>query len=97
MKNNVNGKTYIGKSWNLGGRFTNYYNNKFISIPRQKMLIYKALLKHGYTNFSLIILEYCEFKVCTEREQHYINLLRPDYNIFKTAGHRWVTNIQRKH
>src|ERR1700712_3130180 len=45
-----------------------------------------ALLKYGYSNFSLIILEYCDLENCTEREQHYISLLEPEYNILKTAG-----------
>nr|YP_010608754.1 hypothetical protein PNX16_mgp017 [Drechslerella dactyloides]WAN89834.1 hypothetical protein [Drechslerella dactyloides] len=85
-KNNINEKTYVGKSGNISERLINYYNYKYISNPRLKMLIYKAILKYGYSNFSLIILEYCEFKNCTEREQHYINLLKPEYNILRTAG-----------
>lgn len=31
-------------------------------------------------------LEYCELSVLIEREQYYINLLNPEYNILKTAG-----------
>lgn len=49
------------------------------------MIIYKALLKHGYSNFSLKILEYCEPSKCVEREQYYIDLLKPEYNISLTA------------
>jgi len=40
-------------------------------------IIYSALLKHGYVNFSLDILEYCEINVLIEREQYYLNLLKP--------------------
>jgi group I intron endonuclease len=50
------------------------------------MLIYKALLEYGYSKFSLEILEYCTPEKCIEREQYYINLLKPKYNILKTAG-----------
>lgn len=50
------------------------------------MPIYKALLKHGHSKFSLEILEYCKPTQCTEREQYYIDLLKPHYNILKTAG-----------
>jgi len=47
------------------------------------MYICRALKKHGYSNFSLIILEYCEPAKCIEREKYYIDLLGSEYNIFK--------------
>lgn len=50
------------------------------------MAINKALLKYGYSNFQLEILEYCEPTDAIEREQYYINLLNPSYNILKIAG-----------
>jgi group I intron endonuclease len=43
------------------------------------------LLKYGYSNFSIDILEYCELNVLIEREQYYINHLKPEYNIYKRA------------
>jgi group I intron endonuclease len=36
----------------------------------------------------LEILEYCDRDKCIEREQYYIDLLRPEYNILQTAGSR---------
>jgi group I intron endonuclease len=50
------------------------------------MLINKALIKYGYSNFSLEILEYCEPSRVVTREQYYIDLLKPEYNILKVAG-----------
>jgi len=50
------------------------------------MVIYKALLKYGYSNFSLEILEFCEASETISREQYYLELLKPDYNVLKTAG-----------
>jgi group I intron endonuclease len=47
------------------------------------MYICRALLKHGYSSFSLEILEYCEPEKCLEREKHYWGLLNPEYNIAK--------------
>jgi group I intron endonuclease len=44
------------------------------------------LIKFGYLKFSLEILEYCEPKDVIKREQHYLNILKPEYNILKTAG-----------
>jgi group I intron endonuclease len=52
------------------------------------MLIYKALLTHGFDNFTLEILEYCNPSDLINREQHYIDLLKPEYNILKIAGSR---------
>ena len=50
------------------------------------MNIYKALLKYGYSVFKLEILEYCDPKNVIKREQYYLNLLEPKYNILQIAG-----------
>ena len=50
------------------------------------MYINKALLKDGYSSFSLYILEYCDEKNLIQREQYYLDLLQPEYNILKIAG-----------
>lgn len=44
-----------------------------------------ALLKYGYNNFTLDILEYCSKDLLIEREQYYLDLLNPEYNILKQA------------
>jgi hypothetical protein len=49
-------------------------------------MIYKALLKYGYSSFKLDILEYCDPAVLIEREQYYFDNLKPEYNILKVAG-----------
>jgi len=43
------------------------------------------LLKYGHANFTLDILEYCPKAKLLEREQFYLDLLVPDYNILKYA------------
>lgn len=50
------------------------------------MNICKALLKYGYSNFSISILEYYDSNNRLVREQYYIDLLQPEYNILKKAG-----------
>jgi group I intron endonuclease len=50
------------------------------------MSICKALIKYGHSLFSFIILEYCEADVRIERENFYINLFSPAYNVLKQAG-----------
>ena len=58
-------------------------------ILRNKSSISNALLKYGYSNFSLYILEYCKPDVLIKREQYYIDLLKPEYNILKVAGSKF--------
>jgi group I intron endonuclease len=50
------------------------------------MLIYKAISKHGLSNFEFEILEYCGPDNIEVREQAYIDLLNPEYNLSPTAG-----------
>jgi group I intron endonuclease len=64
--------------------FSVNYLQRLIGI--RNSYIHNALLKHGYSNFSLYILEYCEKNNVLVREQYYIDLLVPEYNILKTAG-----------
>ena len=50
------------------------------------MPISRALLKYGYSNLKLEILEYCSPEDLIEREQYYFKSLEPYYNILKIAG-----------
>ena len=49
------------------------------------MVINKALLKYGYSKFKLEILEYCEPKDLVKKEQYYMDILNPQYNVLKKA------------
>lgn len=82
--NQVNGKTYIGSSVDLGKRLGNYYNLKYLS--SSKMLISKALIKYGYGNFTLEIIEYCDRSDTLLREQYYLDHCKPEYNLLNVAG-----------
>ncbi len=86
--NKVNGKTYIGSSIDLNNRLKCYFNQDWLEleIKKSKSLVYRSLLKNGYSNFSLNILEYCSPEKAIEREQYYLDLLNPKYNILKKAG-----------
>lgn len=87
--NQVNGKIYIGSSVDLSKRLRNYFNISYLSDFKDIMIIYKGLLAHGFDNFKLEILEYCnssQLELAPEIEQYYIDLLKPEYNILKVAG-----------
>ena len=87
--NNLNGKTYIGSSVNLAKRLTYYFNYTHISGKDKNMLIHKALIKYGYSNFTLEILEYVDPAQLIAREQSYFEKLKPEYNILQIAGSSW--------
>lgn len=82
--NSINNKTYVGSSTNLSERFLDYYQSRVLL--KNKTPIHNALLKYGYSNFSLEILEYCKREQAISKEQYYFYLLKPKYNILKIAG-----------
>lgn len=83
--NNENGNTYVGSSISLSVRFYTYFSLR--SLAKSNRPIDRALLKYGFSNFSLEILEYCDGKeLLLEREQYYLDNLKPQYNIVETAG-----------
>ncbi len=95
--NNENNYTYVGSSINLSNRLRLYYNFDFISSLQDgplagpdknnnKSMIHDALVKYGYSKFTLEILEYCDASSVLEREQYYLDTLNPKYNILKIAG-----------
>lgn len=88
--NNINDKCYVGSSIYLYKRLSKYYSINFLAeeVSTGSSTIYKALLKYGHSNFRLDILEYCDKEFLIKREQYYINLLKPEYNILKVAGSR---------
>ncbi|AKQ53318.1 GIY endonuclease (mitochondrion) [Sclerotinia sclerotiorum 1980 UF-70] len=83
--NKVNGSKYVGSSKNLYRRFLQYFNTGYL-LKLENIVICRALLKHGYSMFNLEILEYCDSKGLIIREQYYIDLLKPEYNILRKAG-----------
>lgn len=84
--NLTNGKSYVGSSVNLSRRLAQYYNLNWLTKFRKNSLIHKAILKYGYSRFKLEILEYCEQEDVIKREQYYMDILKPEYNIKKLAG-----------
>ena len=85
LKNKLTGDFYIGQSKNIKNRFKNYFNVSYLK-SKQGFIISRALLKYGYSNFSLTILEYCNSSDLLVREQYYLDKLKPKYNILKIAG-----------
>ena len=81
-------KKYIGSSAVLKRRYNEYSNPEYIArnLKKGNSQILNALIKYGYSKFSFEILEFCDIKNVLVREQYYIDLLKPEYNILLKAG-----------
>ena len=77
LVNKINGKSYVGSSMSLTNTLSIYYTLNLLKRKKGSIIIYRALLKYGYSNFRLDIIEYCESSVLISREQYYIDLLKP--------------------
>jgi group I intron endonuclease len=76
---------YVGQSIDLRKRFMKYFSLSYIN-SRKELIISRALIKYGYSNFSVTILEYCNESDLDVKEQYYFDKLNPQYNIQKIAG-----------
>ena len=80
LTNLISGKRYIGSSKNLRQRLWEHRSllrhNKHVNRHLQN-----AWNKYGEDNFEYSIIEYCNEENRIEREQFYVNKLKPEYNI----------------
>ena len=82
--NNENGNKYVGSSVSLSVRMYTYYSLR--SLVKSNRPIDRALLKYGFSKFSFYILEYCTSENVIEREQYFLDTIKPEYNIVEKAG-----------
>lgn len=88
LHNFVNGKQYVGSTINFKQRLSSYYNPSKLIDGRY---ISNSIMKYGHNNFTVLILELVEMSDhikndLLNREQYYIDLLKPVLNINPTAG-----------
>jgi group I intron endonuclease len=88
LHNLVNGKQYVGSSIDLRRRLYAYYSPSKLIDGRY---ISNSILKYGHNNFTVLIVEIIEpsDNIKTDllnREQYYIDLLKPVLNLNPTAG-----------
>jgi group I intron endonuclease len=84
--NKESGKSYVGSAVILPKRLSKYFSKKYLSVSSSNMLICKALVKYGYTEFKLEILEFTARDTLIVREQYFLDKLHPEYNILKFSG-----------
>jgi len=100
IKNLINNKCYIGSTTKL---------LKYRCITHRCHLRYNrhtnqhlqnAWNKYGENNFEFSIIELCQPNKCLDREQHYIDILNPEYNILQfstgTFGYKHSDEAKKK-
>lgn len=88
--NTVNNKFYIGSSKDIYYRWEEEHIKKLNNNNHDNIILQRAWNKYGHDNFILIIIEIVSEDISTEalleREQYYLDLLNPKYNIGKHAS-----------
>jgi len=83
--NKVNNKKYIGSAINFRNR-VNDHRKLLVNNKHCNKILQRSFSKHGIDNFRIIILEIVLLKEkLIEREQYWIDIIKPKYNIRKIA------------
>ena len=90
--NKVNGKFYIGSSKNIYKRW-DQHRNSLRNHCHDNEYLQNAWNKYGENNFEFEIIEECDPQVQFEREQYYLNTLKP----FDDNGYNIVRQISSKY
>lgn len=85
--NIINNKCYIGSSVNIKERWINH-RKSLKNGKHHSNILQRAYLKYGKENFLFEILEEVEpvKEKLLEKEQYFLDTLKPEYNILKIAG-----------
>ena len=83
ITNNITGDFYIGSSKNIEKRWVDH---KCHSTHKQylNVKLYKAMAKYGRDNFTIEVIE--ETTDFHNREQYWIDKLKPSYNVRRAKG-----------
>ena len=83
ITNNITGDFYIGSSKNIKQRWYSH-RDKIFWQQRPGMRLYQAFIKYGLDNFKFEVIE--ETVDLKEREQYWIDTLKPSYNNIRANG-----------
>jgi len=84
LYNPVNGNYYIGSAVNLWVRISDYGQTYYVK-TYPHLPICKAIVKYGFLNMIVVVLEYTIRENTVSTEQKYIDLYNPPYNVLKIA------------
>ena len=83
ITNNITGDFYIGSSKDIKHRWANH-NSSSTWKQCPNSIMYQDMTKYGLSNFKFEIIE--ETENLKEREQYWINILKPSYNDRRATG-----------
>lgn len=98
LLNKVNSKIYVGRSKDLKRRAYVYMSPSYYK-NREFTLLKRSIIKYGLINFSFIILEYTtqnDLVYMRQREQYWINLLKPELNLILKADSNATSDLLSK-
>lgn len=88
ITNIINNKCYIGSAVNCRKRRNEHFSNLKLG-KHPNNILQRSFNKYGSNQFTFEVIEYVPDKnSLIEREQHYLDTLKPEYNICKIAGSR---------
>lgn len=85
IRNIINNKCYIGSSIVIEERWKRHKKD-LRSNKHHSIVLQRAYNKYGIDSFEFSIVELTDNCKCIEREQYYLELLEPVYNIARFAG-----------
>lgn len=86
ITNILNKKCYVGSTTGLLKNRCSNHNTKLNHNKHENIHLQNAWNKYGKENFEFSLLELCSVDKTLEREQYYIDILHPEYNIIQFAG-----------
>ena len=85
LKNTIDDKCYVGSAQKLNYRLWNH-KHKLIKGNHANNILQNFVNKYGIESIYFEIIEPVEIDKLIEREQHYIDALKPEFNILLKAG-----------
>lgn len=101
--NEVNGKSYVGSSKDISNRWRGWRSSATKNDLHYRSLLHDAFCKYGIENFTFILLEECKAtrETLIQREQYYIDTIKPEYNILQKAysnlGYKFTEDQKQRH
>lgn len=93
--NIINNHRYVGSAKNIRQRLWKH-RTLLRHQKHENRYLQNAWNKYGENNFDFYVLESCEENILLEREQYYVNLLNPEYNLMKEVLRPQLSEESRK-
>lgn len=96
ITNLISGKIYIGSSTNIRSRIAHHYSD----LKKQRhhnLHLQNSYNKYGRIAFISEVLEDCTLSNLIEREQYYIDSLKPEYNKLPIANSSAGRKLSEEH